>query len=65
MSEQLDIPLVNKALENTKVKLKTIINNDGFWNEFITTLKLSNIDQNKIVLDVKNLFAKQILSTDF
>jgi hypothetical protein len=30
MSEQLDIPLVNKALENTKVKLKTIINNDGF-----------------------------------
>jgi chromosomal replication initiation ATPase DnaA len=26
---------------------------------------LSNIDQNKIVLDVKNLFAKQILSTDF
>jgi chromosomal replication initiation ATPase DnaA len=65
MNEQLDNKLITKSLEDTKIELKDIIHNDGFWQEFITTLKFDHFDQNKIIINVKNLFAKQILNTDF
>jgi chromosomal replication initiation ATPase DnaA len=65
MTPILETKLIEQALAQAKTQLKAQATNEVFFNEFVLPLTLVQISGNTLVLEVKNLFAQQILTNDY
>lgn len=64
MSE-INIAKIEKKIQNVLKTLKDQCQNSEFFSKFVENLKISKIDQNKIVLMAINNFSKQVIKNDF
>ena len=62
---KIDLKLIEATFKNTIGEIKKIIDNVDFFNQYITTLIIHSINNNKIILLAKNEFAQQIIINNY
>ena len=62
---KIDLKLIEVTFKNTINEIEKIIDNVDFFNQYIATLIIHSIDNNKIILLAKNEFAQQIITNNY
>ena len=62
---KIDLKLIETSFKNTINEIEKIIDNADFFNQYIATLIIHSIDNNKIILLAKNEFAQQIIGNNY
>ena len=62
---KINLKLIEVTFKNTIGEIEKIIDNVDFFNQYIATLIIHSIDNNKIILLAKNEFAQQIITNNY
>ena len=62
---KIDLKLIEETFKNTINEIEKVGNNIDFFNQYVSTLTIHSVDNNKITLIAKNDFSQQIITNDF